>query len=470
MRRVVGIETEFGLTCRAHGAKVMAPEEAARVLFHPISERYGATNAFLDNGGRCYLDVGAHPEYASAECDDLLELLAHDRAGELLLLRLAQQAEAALAAEGRPAEIVLFKNNTDSHGNAYGTHENYLVRRVDDFERLTAALLPFLVTRQLICGAGKVRTSEGFFEISQRAGHMHEAVSSATTRTRPLINTRDEPHADPRRFRRLHVIVGDANLAETSALLKLGSTLLVLRLPEERGDSDAVSLALADPGAAIRATSLDLHGRARVTLADGTATAALEVQRRFWEWCCDLDPLSAMERRVLELWGQALDALEARDLDALAPLAEWACKRQWLLRYAERRGLRDGADLWRDARIAQLDLAWHELGPRGVCRLLESRGAIARLTTPDQVERALTTPPATRALLRARLIAAAQERDRRYSVDWAQFTCTDIDDGALRLPDPLASEDPRVDRLIERMRSEPNATIPFHFAGPGPLV
>ena len=230
---------------------------------------------FLKNGARLYLDVGSHPEYATPECDSLDSLVAHDKAGERILEGLVVDAEKRLHDEGIAGDIYLFKNNTDSAGNSYGCHENYLVGRHGEFSRLADVLIPFLVTRQLICGAGKVlQTPRGaVYCVSQRAEHIWEGVSSATTRSRPIINTRDEPHADAERYRRLHVIVGDSNMNESTTMLKVGSADLVLRMIE-----DGVTfrdLTLENPIRAIREISHDLTGTRAVRLAAGrTASRA----------------------------------------------------------------------------------------------------------------------------------------------------------------------------------------------------
>lgn len=459
--RIYGIETEFGLTVLRDGVRDRSSEEAARLLFRPIVSAHRASNVYCDNGARLYLDVGAHPEYATAECADLRTLLAHDRAGEQMMLELATQADEALAADGETARVVMVKNNTDSHGNSYGCHENYLVSRVDDFEAFTAALLPFLVTRQLVCGAGKLhQTPTGTrFVVSQRAEHMLDAVSSATTRSRPMINTRDEPHADPRKHRRMHVIVGDSNLAEVSTWLKVGTTELVLRLLEQRGPGVLTDAALADPLAAIRASALDHHGAARLELADGTWVTALDIQERCLELCRSLDGLDDDLADVLARWERVLTCLRRRDLSPLVGQVEWVTKLSWLRRYADRHRLGDG-----DPRLAQLDLAWHEITAGGVCRLLESRGAVERLTTPAEVAAAMTQPPAnTRAALRGRFLVAARAAGRQVEVDWVQLQVADMLDGTVRLTDPFACTDERVDRLLSRL-AEPRAGLGFHFA------
>ena len=223
-RRIFGLENEYGVTCTLRGQRRLSPDEVARYLFRRVVCWGRSSNVFLENGARLYLDVGSHPEYATPECDSIADLVVHDKAGERILEGLVRSAEQRLREEGIRGEVYLFKNNTDSAGNSYGCHENYLVEREGDFTKFTDVLIPFLVTRQVYAGAGKVlQTARGaMYCVSQRAEHIWEGVSSATTRSRPIINTRDEPHADAERFRRLHVIVGDSNMSEYTTFLKIG--------------------------------------------------------------------------------------------------------------------------------------------------------------------------------------------------------------------------------------------------------
>src|SRR5439155_24797880 len=202
-RRIFGLENEYGVTCTLRGQRRLSPDEVARYLFRRVVSWGRSSNVFLENGARLYLDVGSHPEYATPECDSIHDLVVHDKAGERILEGLVQSAEQRLREEGIRGEVFLFKNNTDSAGNSYGCHENYLVEREGDFSKFTDVLIPYLVTRQIYAGAGKVlQTARGaMYCIAQRAEHIWEGVSSATTRSRPIINTRDEPHADAERFR-----------------------------------------------------------------------------------------------------------------------------------------------------------------------------------------------------------------------------------------------------------------------------
>src|SRR5664280_2963106 len=233
-RRIYGLENEYGVTCTFRGQRRLSPDEVARYLFRRVVSWGRSSNVFLKNGARLYLDVGSHPEYATPECDSLVDLVTHDKAGERTLEGLLMDAERRLREEGIAGDIYLFKNNTDSAGNSYGCHENYLVGRAGEFQRLSDILIPFLVSRQVTCGAGKITTTSrgATFCLSQRADHIWEGVSSATTRSRPIINSRVEPHADAEKYRRLHVIVGDSNMSETTTMLKVGSADLVLRMIE----------------------------------------------------------------------------------------------------------------------------------------------------------------------------------------------------------------------------------------------
>jgi proteasome accessory factor A len=236
-RRIFGLENEYGVTCTLRGQRRLSPDEVARYLFRRVVSWGRSSNVFLANGARLYLDVGSHPEYATPECDSIQELVTHDKAGERILEQLLVSAEQRLREEGIRGDIYLFKNNTDSAGNSYGCHENYCTSRHDEFNHYAEVLIPFLVSRQIYAGAGKViQTARGaMFCVSQRAEYIWEGVSSATTRSRPIINTRDEPHADSERYRRLHVIVGDSNMSEYAAFLKVGAASLLLRMLEDPG-------------------------------------------------------------------------------------------------------------------------------------------------------------------------------------------------------------------------------------------
>jgi len=447
-RRIFGIETEFGVTCTFHGQRRLSPDEVARYLFRRVVSWGRSSNVFLRNGSRLYLDVGSHPEYATAECDDLAQLVTHDKAGERILEDLLVDAERRLADEGIGGDIFLFKNNTDSAGNSYGCHENYLVARAGEFARIADVLLPFLVTRQLICGAGKVlQTPRGaVYCLSQRAEHIWEGVSSATTRSRPIINTRDEPHADAERYRRLHVIVGDSNMSEVTTLLKVGSANLVLEMIEQGVQFRDFSL--DNPIRAIREISHDLTGRRPVRLAGGREASALDIQREYYARAVEHvarrapDPLT---ERVVDLWGRALDAIEQDDLSKIDREIDWAIKYRLVERYRSKGNLELSSP-----RIAQLDLAYHDIRRgRGIFDLLQRKGMVERVTDDGEIEAAKDTPPqTTRAKLRGDFIAAAQAAGRDFTVDWVHLKLNDQAQRTVLCKDPFRAVDERVERLI----------------------
>ncbi|WP_448060533.1 Pup--protein ligase [Cellulomonas hominis] len=451
-RRIFGLETEYGVTCAATDGRGLSADEVARYLFRKVVAWGRSSNVFLRNGSRLYLDVGSHPEYATAECDDLRQLVTHDRAGERILEGLVADAQQRLEHEGLDGRIHLFKNNTDSAGNSYGCHENYLVRRQGDFARLSDVLVPFLITRQILTGAGKVlATPRGaVYCLSQRADHIWESISSATTRSRPIINTRDEPHADAELYRRLHVIVGDSSMSETTTMLKVGSTDLILRLIES--GVPMRDLALDNPIRSIREISHDMTGMHPVALANGRTVTAVDLQEEYLGRVRDhvdaeMDP-SPEVKQVVELWERGLRALRTGDLSLVERELDWVIKYRLIERYRAKHGL----DL-SDVRVARLDLAYHDISrTEGLYNLLAARGLVERVTTDLEVFEATALPPqTTRAKLRGDFVRAAQEARRDYTVDWVHLKLNDQAQRTVLCKDPFRSVDERVDRLIESM-------------------
>jgi proteasome accessory factor A len=375
-------------------------------------------------------------------------LVTHDKAGERILEDLLVDAERRLADEGIGGDIFLFKNNTDSAGNSYGCHENYLVARAGEFSRIADVLLPFLVTRQLVCGAGKVlQTPRGaVYCLSQRAEHIWEGVSSATTRSRPIINTRDEPHADAERYRRLHVIVGDSNMSEVTTLLKVGTANLVLEMVEE--GVAFRDFTLDNPIRAIREISHDLTGRRGVRLAGGREASALDIQREYYLRAVDhiarrgSDPVTD---RVMELWDRTLSAVERQDLSLIDREIDWAIKHRLVERYRAKHRMELS-----NPRIAQIDLAYHDIRRgRGLFDLLQRKALVDRVTDDGEIEAAKDTPPATtRAKLRGDFIAAAQAAGRDFTVDWVHLKLNDQAQRTVLCKDPFRAVDERVERLI----------------------
>jgi proteasome accessory factor A len=432
-RRIFGLENEYGVTCTLRGQRRLSPDEVARYLFRRVVSWGRSSNVFLANGARLYLDVGSHPEYATPECDSIHDLVVHDKAGERILEGLLASAEQRLAEEGIRGDIYLFKNNTDSAGNSYGCHENYLTSRRDDFSHYADVLIPFLVTRQIYAGSGKVlQTARGaMFCISQRAEHIWEGVSSATTRSRPIINTRDEPHADAERYRRLHVIVGDSNMSEYATFLKVGTTAILLRMLEEP-NVVLRDMTLENPIRAIREISHDVTCTRKVRLANGREATALEIQQEYLT--------------------RALRYAERRDLSPIEkhPLgldreADWVIKYRLIEAYREKHDLP-----LNHPRVSLLDLQYHDVNrDRGLFYKMQRRGMVERICDDAEINEAVDTPPqTTRARLRGEFIRKAKERKRDYTVDWVHLKLNDQAQRTVLCKDPFRSHDERVEKLI----------------------
>ncbi len=449
-RRIFGIEVEYGVTCTFRGQRRLSPDEVARYLFRRVVSWGRSSNVFLENGARLYLDVGSHPEYATPECDTVTSVVAHDKAGERILESLVEQAEQRLHEEGIAGTIFLFKNNTDSAGNSYGSHENYLVSRVGEFQRLADTLIPFLVSRQIYAGAGKVlQTPRGaLYSIAQRAEHIWEGLSSATTRSRPIINSRDEPHADAERYRRLHVIVGDSNMSEYATWLKLATADLVLRMIE--AGTVTRDLSLDNPIRAIREISHDMTCRRRVRLEGGRELSALEIQRVYLERVARFLQHSGSDPktdRVLAEWSRVLDTLETDPLK-LSRECDWVAKYHLVEDYRRRHDLPLS-----HPRVAMLDLQYHDVNrSRGLYYLLQRRNKVDRVVEDSDIKTAMRTPPqTTRAKLRGEFIRQAKRKRRDFTVDWVHLKLNDQAQRTVLCKDPFRAEDDRVAKLIASM-------------------
>jgi len=428
VQRVMGTETEFGIAAReaealdpvsnslqliGHYPALPSPQaiwdyenenplldvrgfEVEGERERPGPEYNRLLNKLLPNGGRLYVD-GAHPEYATPECTNPRELMAFERAGERVLADCLR----ALAQARGGEKFLLYKNNTDGKGNSYGYHENYLLARSVPFDQIARMLLPFLVTRQIYAGAGKVgaenQTGPTDYQISQRADFFECLIDLNTMVKRPIINTRDEPHADPAKYRRLHVIVGDANMAELSTYLKLGTTAIVLEMLE--ASAEFPNLDLEDPIRAIKEVSRDLDMKGTLKLADGRVTSAIGIQRAYLKTAMDFyacHELTQITKDVLVRWEEALDKLE-RDPMLLVRELDWVAKRQMIRSYMERRGCG-----WNDPRVLLLDLQYHDVRPeRGLYYTLERSNLVDRLLQDSEIAEAEHKAPAnTRAYFR----------------------------------------------------------------------
>lgn len=478
--KICGIETEFGIFAR--GADI-SPMTASSLLVNAWSDRGLAlrawdfsdehpdhadsegwrpeadypevemlmANTVLTNGSRYYVDH-AHPEVSTPECVSPRQAVLYDRAAEEIVRGSLRRANGRL---GRGIELVAHKNNSDGKGNSYGCHENYLVSRAVPFPRIVDCLTTHFVTRQVYTGAGKVGTENlredeepVAFQLSQRADFFEERVGLETTVRRPIINTRDEPHCDPDTWRRLHVIVGDANMSETATWLKLGTTAIVLAMLED--DAFPTNLTVTDPVTEMRRVSHDVTLGHRVHLVDGRMLDAITVQRTIltaaqqWRRTVSVDPLGGDTDDILTLWQSTLDALD-RDPMELADRIDWVAKKRIIDAMADRHGLEPG-----HARLRAIDLQYHDLDAE---RCLARRIGLQRMFTDAEVADAVSSPPrGTRAFFRGECIRLFG--DRISSANWDNIVFDTGIDGLQRVPtrDPLKGTAAHVEALLSSVR------------------
>ena len=491
VRRVMGIETEYGISVPGQpGANAMVSSSQVVNAYHAATaaksrrtrwdfeeenplrdargfdlsrdtadstqltdEDLGLANVILTNGARLYVDH-AHPEYSSPECTDPLSAVIWDKAGE----RVMEEAATRASAVPGIAPIQLYKNNTDNKGASYGCHENYLMSRATPFSEIVRHLTPFFVTRQVVCGAGRVgRGADGReegFQISQRADFFEVEVGLETTLKRPIINTRDEPHADPEKYRRLHVIIGDANMSEISTYLKVGTTALVLSMIEDKflaGD-----LGIEAPVAELRAVSHDASCQHLILMRDGRRLTAIQLQMEYLELArkytedrfgADVDELTA---DVLARWESVLTRL-ADDPMQLAGELDWVAKLQVLEGYRTRDGLG-----WNHPRLQLVDLQYSDLrSARGLYNRLVAAGRMTRLLDEQDVVSAMTNPPEdTRAYFRGRCLRQYPEAIAAASWDSVIFDIPGRD-SLQRVPtlEPLRGTRAHVGGLLDRCQT-----------------
>ena len=420
----------------------------------PLSFEEIKSDLVLSNGARFYNDH-AHPEYSTPECTTLRQIVAQDKAGERILAECARRRNQKLPSG---YEVRLYKNNTDFSGHSYGCHDNYLMRRDIAWDQIVAGILPFLVTRQIFAGAGKMgveaesgQSEPGNYQISQRADFFSVVVSIDTMNRRPLINTRDEPHVDASRYRRFHVILGDSNMSEWSTAMKIGTTALVLDLIE-RGE--APHLEIAQPVDANKSISRDQTYDWIIELKDGRKISAIDVQRIYLRAASKLEPLpnrqdaaSEEERAwILREWENVLNDLE-RDAMSARDRVDWAAKKFLLDALQEEEKLS-----WSDPWLQSIDLEYHNLDlDRGLYYELLRKGLMRRVTNEDEIKSAIFNPPeTTRAFFRGRTVA--RFNDEISSIQWDEIVFAN---GAYscRVALPEAAMNPRLDALNHAARN-----------------
>ncbi len=444
---VIGLETEYGITGRLpdgtepdpallSAAVVLADTDvdlAGLLHSEPTADDRRFASRMLGNGGRLYVDH-AHPEYCGPEVRSARDAVLWDVAGDWMV-----QAATQAIRERLGVDLRLFKNNTDGKGQSYGCHENYLLPRSLPFEQIVEHFAGFLATRIVITGAGRVgvgqRAERPGFQIAQRADFFERLVSLETTTNRGLVNSRDEPHANPRHHRRLHVIAGDANPGQYATWLKVGSTQLSLAAVEQGAASQVARP--ADPVAALQQISHDPELRRQVFCTDGRMRTAVQIQREWLGVCASLGPDAAViddAADVLQAWAELLDDLE-QDRDRCADRVDWIAKYRLLRTQRRRHGL-----AWDSPRLAALDLQYSELDPgRSVQHALQLGGAVRTIVGVDDVRQAMTTPPAdTRAWLRGQLIQRCEHELWAANWDSLSFGRPDGRMAVLRMPEPLA--------------------------------
>ena len=451
-RRIYGLESEYGLICtpERRGGKALSIQNAVMYLFREIISGRMYPDVFLENGARFYQDIGCHPEYATPECDNVRELVTHDKAGERIIERLSVTAERKMRIDGFYGKISVFKNNTDTPGNTYGCHENYLMDRRVSFRQLASQLIPFFVTRQIFTGAGKaIRTDRGSYVISQRAQHIREEISIATTTARGIINTRDEPHADREKYRRLHVIVGDSNMSEFATFLKVGTTAIVLRMIEDNFIRQR--LALRNSVKAIWEISKDTTCTHKIELENGKRLSAVELQWQYFE--CAKQYFKHAESdsttdEVMEKWEYVLKHL-ARDPSALDQELDWVIKKKLIETYVARRNLK-----WDSAKVSRLDLEYHNIRregkkSRGFYYKLERNNRVKRIITDEDIDNAMHYPPeTTRAKFRGRFVKLANERKILCGVNWSYIQLYEPYQKLFLSTDPMRPEYEEASRMI----------------------
>jgi len=447
-RRIFGLETEYGIVCTSNqpNGKPLSIQNTVMYLFREIIHGRMYPDVFLENGARFYQDIGCHPEYATPECDDVIDLVIHDKAGERIVAQLARSAERRMKSDGIDGKISVFKNNTDTPGNTFGCHENYLMDRRVTFRQLASKLIPFFVTRQVFSGAGKIKPEKsGSYSISQRAQHIREEISIATTTARGIINTRDEPHADREKYRRLHVIVGDSNMSEFTNFLKISTTNIVLRMIEDGFIQQRFNLRNAVR--AIQQISDDISCTRKIELEDGKWLSAVELQQEYLEIAkryLEQNDSDFITDQTIIHWEYVLKCLST-DPMRLDQELDWVIKKKLVDKYASSRKLK-----WSSAKVAMLDLQYHNIRTdQGLYYKLERDGLVRRITEEKKIEHAIRYPPeTTRAKFRGRFVQLCNEKKIACGVNWSYIQLYEPYQKLFLSTDPLQAEYEEASKMI----------------------
>ena len=450
-KRIYGIETEYGIIFTPEGRKTLPVEKAIRFLFEKLITTEHFLNVFLENGARFYQDTGCHPEYATPECSSPRQVAIYDQAGERILEDLQNYAEEKIREERIPGKLSIFKNNTDFVGNSYGCHENYLVDRDVDFYYLAEQLIPFLVTRQIFTGAGKVfQTQDGVhYCVSQRAQHIYQKISGTTTNDRSIINTRDEPHADREKYRRLHVIVGDSNMSGYTNFLKVATCSIVLQMIEDNFINK--DFTLRNPVKAIKDITYDVTCKRRLRLDNGREYSPIDIQREYCELAqkySEQYPVDDEHKEIVAKWQYVLDCL-ADDPRKLDREVDWVIKRRMIEAYIDKTGCS-----WNDPKVFMMDLQYHDIQrKRSLYYLLERAGAVEREFTDADVEKAKSTPPPdTRARMRGEFIKLAREHSIQYDLDWSNIRLGNLLNVRVICNNPFENDIEKVAELVRTIQ------------------
>jgi proteasome accessory factor A len=450
-KRIFGLENEYGIIFTPEGRKTLPVEKAIRFLFEKLITTEHFLNVFLENGARFYQDTGCHPEYATPECASPRDLVKYDRAGERILEDLQAYAENKVREDGVAGTLSIFKNNTDFVGNSYGCHENYLVDRDVDFYYLAEQLIPFLVTRQIYTGAGKVfQTQDGIhYCISQRAQHIYQKISGTTTNDRSIINTRDEPHADREKYRRLHVIVGDSNMSEYTNFLKVGTTAVVLQMIEDNFIKK--DLTMRNPVKSIKDISYDVTCNKKLRLDNGKEYSPIEIQKEYLELAQDYRDRYGVDdesKDVIAKWEYVLYHLE-HDPYKLHREIDWVIKRHMIEEYLGHHGLN-----WNSPRVFMMDLQFHDIRKsKGLFYLLERKDRVDRILNDAEIEHAKEHPPEdTRAKLRGDFIKLARKNNIQYDLDWSNIRLGNLLNVRVICNNPFETDTDKVTELVRTIQ------------------